>query len=103
MTNPRAYCGNGRAVNFVSLEEEVVSLRQAGRNYKEIARMTGAPLGTVCSMIGRNARFLSSTIPKKVRYVDDPRARRPDTGRVPLPPPAEVHRSSTWLIRIEET
>jgi hypothetical protein len=106
-TDPHAYCGGRRDIDFNSLRERVLALRKLGKRYREIAEETGAPVGTVCSMIQREAKhdrsLLASALPKPVRYTDDPRARLPDTGRLPLPPASEVHRSSPWLTRIQET
>lgn len=82
------------------------------KTYVEVARITGAPIGTVCSILNherkRNEALRDVTRRLKEKrwspqFVDDPRAKLPDYGRLPLPPAAEVYRSSTWLTRIEET
>lgn len=97
------------------LYERVVALRLEIRTYVAIAQITGAPIGTVCSILKRERKHNAALADvtrrleeerrsgRRPRFVDDPRAKLPDYGRLPLPPAAEVHRSSTWLIRIEET
>jgi hypothetical protein len=93
--------------------DRIVELRKLGKRYCEIANDLGISEGTVRSSLrhprNENDEELAQISVgiknkrKQVRYTDDPRAALPDYGQLPLPPAAEVYRSSTWLIRIEET
>jgi hypothetical protein len=95
-------------VDFRRLADRVVALRLEGLTYREIARLTGAPFGTVSGMLTRekasnvafNERLMAAErerVRARKRFADDPRAKRPDYGRLPMRPETETSKATSSI------
>lgn len=101
MTNQRP------GVDFPSLLDRIVALRLEGLTYLKIAEETGTPLGTVSGVLTRARRSSEAKVQReshqqKHAFKDDPRAKRPDYGRLPPRSETTVWRTSTSARLLEE-